>query len=84
MYRDSASGSKESFMILMPPKQSYDLPRMAHFSSPNSGQQKLAELLEFSFAYFSNADLISDRTVHLHEALIEDALATGRWQPRLS
>lgn len=75
--RDEDTGVYESFTIITPPKWSYGLPEDALYRSPDPKRLKLAELLRFSFNYLSNPELVSDRTVLLHEALVEDALVAA-------
>lgn len=71
----SATGKHyESYTIITPANWPFGLPEDTLYRSPDPKRMKLQELLRFSFSFFSNHDLVSDRTAHLHEALIEDAL----------
>ncbi|MDU9005481.1 AraC family transcriptional regulator [Sedimentitalea todarodis] len=72
--RDAASDIYESYTILSPANWPFGLPEDALYRSPDPKRLKLCELLRFSFAYLSDPELVSDRTILLHEALVEDAL----------
>lgn len=72
--RDAAAGLYESYTIITPANWPFGLPEDTLYRSPDPKRLKLRELLRFSFSYLSNPELVSDRTILLHEALVEDAL----------
>ena len=64
----------ESYTVVTPPKWLHALEDEALLCGLDPVGLKFRELLEFSFDYLSDPELVSDRTVLLHEALVEDAL----------
>ncbi|MDK3075296.1 helix-turn-helix domain-containing protein [Sedimentitalea sp. JM2-8] len=73
----------ESYAVISPPNWPYGMPEDTLYRATDPKRLKLLELLRFSFSYRSNPELLTDRTVSLHEALVEDALiaAIGSVQP---
>lgn len=72
--RDAAGGTYKSYTIITSANWPFGLPEDTLYRSPDPKRLKLRELLRFSFSYLSNPELVSDRTILLHEALVEDAL----------
>lgn len=72
--QDEEVGVYRSFTVISPPRWPYGLPEHALYRTPDPKRLKLLELLRFSFSYRADPELVSDRTVLLHEALVEDAL----------
>ena len=62
------------FTILGPTNWPFGLPEETLLQVPDPGRLKLLDLLRFSFIYLSQSELASNRTVALHEALVEDAV----------
>lgn len=74
LVREEAAGVYRSYTILSPANWPYGLPEDTLYRSPDPKRMQLQELLRFSFTYRANKELVSERTVLLHEALVEDAL----------
>lgn len=70
----SAGKFYKSYTVIAPANWPFGLSEDALYCGPDLKRLKLMELLEFSFTYLSNPERVTDRTILLHEALVEDAL----------
>lgn len=71
---DDSAGVYRSYTVISPPNWPHGMPDDTLYRTPAPKSLKLLELLRFSFSYRSNPVVVSERTVLLHEALVEDAL----------
>jgi len=71
---DARSRFYASYTVLGPIDWSIRVPNNALYRMSHPKQLKFRELLQFSFNFMSRPELVGERTIGLHEALVEDAL----------